>query len=478
MPSLFERLPTGLFSPLAAPNRQRYWDLLLRLFNEFFGPDAPAPEGDGYLKRPIILSIEEFIRETPDWTQTQEEEDPSLTARAHATYRALECAGWIKEERIGVKHFCTMPSTVQKFLEILRQFADEGPQIVGGKVQVIHNQLEQVLVDPVRQAAGFHETAIQARQLIALLSATTMRVRDAISLLSSQESTAAFVRTFFDDYVSQIYIRDYHELTTRNHPLRHRWRIVEIAYELRDTPEKRKALIDHYRVAFRCATLEEAEGRFEKDLGRFLKFQEIDTYLKRLHDSVHDATAAALSYLNYRLRTQDRLDRLLSTAFDHILDSEEDDMRNPILLSGPLLSEKRLVIQSKNAGPPVRVAIRRPAMTIEQRAQIELRRIINANREVNPAKLGKYLDVALGPASELDAGQLTINDIQQLCLFFYASRISLVTAHATTEHRKRNIPVIQGFSFEVVPGEFTDNDYLTVPRFLVKRTQHRRVPHA
>lgn len=182
----------------------------------------------GYLQRSITLEIERFISDT-EWSQEGDEEvaNTPLNVQSNIIYRRLVNSGWLREDRIGVKNYVTMPTTVQKFLELLRQFAEEGPQIIAGKVQLIHNQIEQVLADPARQASGFHEAAQQARQLIITLSATTMRVREAIDLLSAQETTAAFVRAFFDDYIGQLYIRDYHELRTQTHPLRHRWRIIQ-----------------------------------------------------------------------------------------------------------------------------------------------------------------------------------------------------------------------------------------------------------
>ncbi|WP_256202378.1 hypothetical protein [Stenotrophomonas pictorum] len=36
-PSLFSVVPAGIFGPLASANRQNYWALLCRLFDEFFG---------------------------------------------------------------------------------------------------------------------------------------------------------------------------------------------------------------------------------------------------------------------------------------------------------------------------------------------------------------------------------------------------------------------------------------------------------
>lgn len=52
-PPLFAVLPAGLFAPLAAANRERYWELLYRLFEQFFGPDAPLPPSIGFQRREL-----------------------------------------------------------------------------------------------------------------------------------------------------------------------------------------------------------------------------------------------------------------------------------------------------------------------------------------------------------------------------------------------------------------------------------------
>ena len=56
-PSLFQRLPEQIFSPLASANRRQYWHLLCALYDRRFGPDAPLPPGNGFLLREITHDI-------------------------------------------------------------------------------------------------------------------------------------------------------------------------------------------------------------------------------------------------------------------------------------------------------------------------------------------------------------------------------------------------------------------------------------
>lgn len=472
MTGLFDRLPAGLFAPLASPNHNRYWDLLLRLHDQFFGPDAVPPEGEGYTQRSLTLEIERYILDVSNWApEAEEAPDTPLSVQSNIIYRRLVNAGWLREDRIGVRNFVSMPTTVQKFLELLRQFAEEGPQIIGGKVQLIHNQLEQVLADPAKQAGGFHEAARQARQLIAILSATTMRVREAIDLLAAQDTTAGFIRAFFDDYIGQLYIRDYHELRTENHPLRHRWRIIDAALELRNSPEKRRAMVDYYQSAFRCASREESETRFEKDVLRFLMFKDIDSHLDRLNASVDRATSRAIAYLNYKLRTQDKLDRLLSISINHL--NARDDSTGAVMgtLSGPLLGESRFPAIHKKAGPVVRSGITKKEMSIEQRAHIALKRAMKLHREVTPLHASEYLDRHLKDKELVLSDGLAISSIHDFCVFVFVTRMALLARNHTGAGRKSHpmLGALKNYRFECLPGEWTDNPYICVPRFRVAR---------
>lgn len=64
---LFSVVPDGLFGPLASSNREHYWLLLCRLFDEFFGPDAPLPPSLGFQRREITSAIERYLLTDDPW---------------------------------------------------------------------------------------------------------------------------------------------------------------------------------------------------------------------------------------------------------------------------------------------------------------------------------------------------------------------------------------------------------------------------
>ena len=58
--NLFDRVPYGLFGALTGRNNRRTWDLLVRLFDRYFGPDSVHPYPDGYLHDQVVKEIERF----------------------------------------------------------------------------------------------------------------------------------------------------------------------------------------------------------------------------------------------------------------------------------------------------------------------------------------------------------------------------------------------------------------------------------
>lgn len=473
-PGLFQRLPETLFRPLASQNRQLYWDVLLHLYEQFFGPDAPAAPDDGYLARTVSIDIERFIS-TREWVKEEGaavEDTP--TGKASYLIRTLIDSGWLTEERIGVRNFLDMRPTVQKFLELLKQFAEEGPQFLGGKVQLIFNQLKAVAADPAGQAMGFHESAKEARALISTLKATNMRVREAMDMLSTHESTADFVRAFFTDYISNLYIRDYHELRTGNHPLRHRYDILQIVYELRDQPAARDALVSWYRVSFKTATREQAEFLFEKDVSRFLVFGQIEDHLDRLNNSVSRTTRRALAYIQYKLRTRDRLDKLLDQSLRSFeeADAKKVPLHMPFAM-GQLFSEGLLREPKFAPVKAQRSPIRTPVMSPEMRAMNELRKLVNSNREANAPAIMAYLEAHVPNGKIVSSKSLPVSSIKELCVFAALSRLALASS-VTPPERHKQLPVLsalerRGIRLARLPGEFTENEFLIAPSFEVRR---------
>ena len=119
-PALFPLLPSGLFGPLASPNREHHWLLLGRLFDEFFGPDAPVPPSMGFQRREITAALERYLLADDPWEDEDgDTPDTPLPVRVNNIYERFRGAGWLRQERIGAREMVTMLPVVHQFLSLL-----------------------------------------------------------------------------------------------------------------------------------------------------------------------------------------------------------------------------------------------------------------------------------------------------------------------------------------------------------------------
>ena len=218
-PSLFKRLPERIFAPLASANRGQYWHLLCALYDKRFGPDAPLPPGSGFLMREITHDIAEEMQHQ-EWVLEEFEATPltPLANRANAVFNRLRDSGWLRVERLGVRDMVSMPPAVAHFMNRLIEFAHTGPEFVSGKIRSIEANLK-VLLHENADGASLQEAARQSRALLEHIRIASTNVRDLMREIGDIEATGEFVRRFFDDYVERIFIADYKELRTREHPL-------------------------------------------------------------------------------------------------------------------------------------------------------------------------------------------------------------------------------------------------------------------
>ena len=129
-PSLFAHVPAGAFGPLASPNRERYWRLLCRLFDEYFGPDAPLPPSHGFARREIVAALERYLLAEETW---EDEGDAplqgGLAARAAAVYDRLRQAGWLRQDKLGAREMVALdilPSMIEGVKDCVRHMEDNG----------------------------------------------------------------------------------------------------------------------------------------------------------------------------------------------------------------------------------------------------------------------------------------------------------------------------------------------------------------
>ncbi|MFZ3001882.1 MAG: Wadjet anti-phage system protein JetA family protein [Undibacterium umbellatum] len=470
--NLFDRIPITLFASLSGRNARRVWSLLVRLSESFFGPDSIPPHPEGYLHSQITKEIERFLLDE-GWDNEDGHDESKLTSLATQSNQLLTRlveTGWLSEVKVGLTPFVSMRPTVAGLFDLLRSFVEEGPKLVSGDVLVIFNQLKSVVADPKGQAGGFVSAARICAQLINSLSHTSIRVRDLIEELTKEQDMPVFVRRFFTEHISQLYVRDFGALRTANHPLRLRHEILEMVSIVTQEDGLRTALLAGYsELGFAVG---EEEQYLQRDIERLNRLSDVDKFLDKLDRVVDMANSRAISYLSYRLSASDRIEVVLEDTIKAVIEADAIglELEGNLLGPGPIMSDERLRLPTIPSTPPKRVPLKKREMTLRERAICELRREMIAHRDTTPSAAKRYVQRYLKPGEERTAAQLPTQTIEDAISFIVLSRLAVIGSKKP-KLLKQN-PLLRNLDFgaTLIEGKRIDTDYFSTADFKLRRS--------
>lgn len=469
VPPLFERLPPDLFRPLAASNGRRYWILLCRLIDEMWGDGGRSP-GEETPKPVVVRKIETLLAADDPWEDGLE---TPIAVRANEIVRYLIESGWLSQRRRGVAEMVTVRPVIAQFYTVLCEFARHEPEFLGSKVRSIFFNLRAVANG---EASGdqYAEAAKQAKQCMAHIANTGCRIQDLMDELMKRTSAREFVRGFFEEYVEKVFIADYSELRTKDHPLQHRSQILAMTLQFQHDEAQREALLAWYQEKKAGGDRVRAEFLFERDTRLLLRLKDVDGQLQRLDEEIRDANQRAISFIEYKMRAPKQLDKLLTRALRATERLDEGHVALPaasgLRHAGPeLLARPRTL-----ARPAEATAVEKRPPTLQELAMEQLRKRMADSRLVDRVKLANYVVRQLDGRTAITSDELGIASINDLCCY---QRLLLIAAHgACPPSQRRSDPQLQmlkGVRIDFLPEGTTSNPFLEHPRFHIQR-EHAR----
>lgn len=469
-PPLFKRLPDRIFTPLASANRFQYWSLLCVLHAKRFGPEAPLPPGAGFAMREITADIAEELQ-YQDWDPDGDDVTPAtpLAIRAIMVFNRLRDAGWIRVDRVGVREMVTMAPAVAHFMNRLVEFAHTGPQFVSGKIRSIEANLK-LLLEENADGASLQEAAQQSRALLEHVRIAGTNVRDLMLEIGRVDATGEFVRRFFDDYVERMFIGDYKELRTREHPLARRQEILRLVAHVQQTQPLRTRLIQWYleKQAGRDPT--RAEALFERDLQKIEDLRRIDEYLDRLDDEIRRANKLALAYLDYRLRAIRPLDELIGHAIHAVVQHGVKAVSQAPFAPGDCIGGERLAAPRAEIKRPPPGALRKQIMSPEQEARARLALRARDRRTMSLPKLAAFVRQQLGDADAVESAALEVESIESVRALQALCTIATANASASKLLRANARAMSSGFITVRMEDEEDKNQAISHIPFTIART--------
>lgn len=465
---LFERVPDRLFAPLASANRWQYWAILCRLYDLRFGPDAPLPPSHGFSVREITRDIEDQLQMQDEWAPDETlTPDTPLNIRAIGVYNYLLNSGWFRLEQHGVEKRVSMRPSVNQFLSQLVGFAEKGPIFVSAKIHSIDLLVHQVL-DGKAEGDSLYEAAEQARNLLEYIRNTSTNVRDIMDTVSEEITTADYVRRFFSDYIEQIFIGDYRELRTHEHPLSRRPQILRAVEEISVVDEYRNRLVAWYEAKRASGDRRRAEELFERDLYRISELRRIEEYLDRLDDEIRRANRKALTRLDYQLRSLRPVEQMVKAAIAATLDSNRPVLGDPFapdeMMSADRFAEPRKIIERPPASP-----LRRQVPSDYEIAKARLARRARELRSMPMQKVNELTLSKLGDVSRLDSASIIGQSIPEVRAYQVLSRMALTIHGGNRAERLTTNRMTKGFRVRLADENEPDNTPITGRAFFIER---------
>jgi len=356
--------------------------------------------------------------------------------------RFLEC-GWFRIEQPRFDKRVTMQPAVSQFLTQLISFAETGPVFVSGKIRSININL-QLVIEGTGAGDSLTEAAEQARNLLEHVRNTGTNIRDLMESLNQNTVTSQYVQKFFSNYIESVFIGDYRELRTSEHPLSKRAQILATIETIRDDEAHRNRLITWYENKRSSGDRLKAERLFERDLNRLSELQKIDEYLDRLDDEIRRANKRALAFLDYRLRSIQPIDVMVKHAIESILANGIPEMADPFasneMMSEDRLAEPRTVIE--RAAPSM---LRKVVVSDEQQARHNISVRARNNRTVTSLGLSEYVIKQLENKELVSSNDLDIKSISDVRMYQTLSILSLKMSLKSKKMRLDALTMTRGF---------------------------------
>ena len=464
---LFERLPDRLFAPLASANRWQYWAILCKLYDERFGPDAPLPPSHGFAVRAITLDIEDELQTQDAWVPEGATLDTPLNIRAIGVFKYLLASGWFRLEQHGIEKRVTMRPAVGQFLSQLVAFAEKGPIFVSAKIHSI-----DLLIQDVLNGNGggdlLYDAAEQARSLLNHVRNTGSNIRDIMDAVSEETSTAAYVQRFFSDYIQHIFIGDYRELRTREHPLSRRPQILRAIEDISLSDEHRTRLIAWYEAKRSPGNRHKAEELFERDLYRISELRRIDEYLDRLDEEVRRANRKALTRLDYQLRSLRPVEHLVKVAIAATLSGNRRLLADPfapgVMVAGDCLAEPRRVIERAPPSP-----LRKQVPSDYEIAKTRLVRRAREVRSMTMHKINELVRARLGDEERIDSATILGASIPEIRAYQELARMTLVIHGGSQTDRVTTNRTTKGYRVRQSNEAEPEGSAITGKAFTIER---------
>lgn len=470
---LFNRLPTGLFRPLASQRQRLYWRVLVRLYGTLFDEETEVSEY-GHRRDSVIETVVTVLEQHPSlWIDDQADviEDGSLRGRANFTYNTLRNAGWLDEERRGYNDYVSMPPRVNQCLNALIEIAEGRALVMTGKLKSIQAGMREVLANPADQADTLTELAKEAGRFSRHLNSIRGAIKGLYDQIRGDIPAREIVAKFFDNFLREIFIRDYATIKTTENPLTIRDELLGIVSKLRYKNDVKELLINGYRKIYIDQDADECASYLDRDISRLEQvFHNIERQLDAIDSMKVRYEQRVDTVIEYATRSPKTIGRDLKRLTHALVRHDEktpisSGVHLPFLWPEPY-GESRLAIARQPRQSPAPRVVQQHTVSNKLRERTQQERTALRAIHINDNALQDFLNARLGNRRTEETAGLIVRNIHD-----YFCVLNLQRAARSPESAQKMFPGVMSHYVLSPTDDWVESTYFLMRNVIITRRE-------
>ncbi len=414
---LFTRLPADLFRPLASPRQRLYWRVLVRLYQTLFEDDFTESEY-GHARALVVNTIETVLNQyTSLWVDDPDEEDSGGDARlrANLVYNKLRQCGWMEQDRRAYHDYVTMPPRVSQCLAALIELAEGRALVMTGALKNMRATIREIQARPEGQADRLVELAKDALRFSRHLNSIRGAIKGLYDNIRGDLPAREIVNSFFDDFLREIFIRDYTTIKTTDNPLAIRNELLSVLSALRYQQDKLQALQDGYRSLY-PGDAEQARRHLEQDLSRL---EQVFLNIERQLDAIDTMKVRYEKRVDTVIDYATRTTRPIGKELARLITQLSADGAAPAgrglkvpLLGGEGLGESRFQTPRRFRPPPAPGVLRQRGLSDDAKQRLALERAARQAIQIDDNALLEFMATQMGERHRVELAELVIHSVR------------------------------------------------------------------
>ncbi len=466
---LFAQLPDELFRPLASPRQRLYWRVLVRLYQTLFEEEYGDSEY-GHARTLVINTIETVLNQyTGLWVDDPEDEDSGgdIRLRANLVYNKLRQCGWMEQDRRAYHDYVTMPPRVSQCLAALIELSEGRALVMTGALKNMRATIREIQAKPEGQADRLVELAKDAARFSRHLNSIRGAIKGLYDRIRGDLPARDIVNAFFDDFLREIFVRDYTTIKTTDNPLAIRDELLAVLAGLRYQPDKQQVLLAGYQALYPGAA-DHARAHLDQDLSRL---EQVFLNIERQLDGI-DAMKVRYekrvdTVIDYATRTTRPIGKDLARVIDALSSRglQFPDLPVRVPLQHPEgVGESRFQAPRRFRPPPQPSVLRERVLSAGVKERLALERAARQAIQIDDKGLLAFLETQMGQRHSVQLPDLIIHSVRD-----YFCVLNVLRAARFQAGARRLFPKFSRYYDITGTDQWVETDYIKARNIVISK---------